>query len=69
MPEIRPFRNKIWTEEREGRSASSKEAEAQILGALKQVEARRTVEDVARKYCRMEVGAEEAKHLRERAGR
>jgi hypothetical protein len=77
-PEIRPHGNTIWT--KGGGMSRSKHTEAQIIAALKQVEAGRTADDVAReqgvskytiyawkaKYGGMEVSeAEEVKHLRE----
>jgi len=80
-PKIRPFRNTIWT--RWGMS-KSRHTEAQIIAALKQVEAGRTSEDVAReqgvskhtiyawkaKYGGMELSeAEEVKHLRDENAR
>ena len=83
-PEIRPFRNTIWTKEGEVGMSRSRHTEAQIIAALKQVEAGRTTEDVAReqgvskhtiyawkaRYGGMEVSeAEEVKHLRDENGR
>jgi putative transposase len=78
-PRIRPFWNTIWTKERGNTMSKSRHTEARIISALRQVEAGRTVEDVAReqgvgkhtiyaskaKYGRMEVSeAEEVKRLR-----
>jgi transposase-like protein len=47
-PRIRPFSNTIWTKERGRILSRSRHTEAQMIAALKQVEAGRTVEDVAR---------------------
>jgi putative transposase len=83
-PRIRPFWNTIWTKERGKAMSKSRHTEAQIIAALKQVEAGRTTEDVAReqgvskhtiyawkaKYGGMEVSeAEEVKHLRDENSR
>jgi putative transposase len=83
-PRIRPIWNTIWTKERGRTMSKSRHTEAQIITALKQVEAGRTAEDVAReqgvskhtiyawkaKYGGMDVSeAEEVKHLRDENGR
>ncbi len=83
-PQIRPFRNTIWTKEGGRTMSKSRHTEAQIITALKQVEAGRRAEDVAReqgvskhtiyawkaKYGGMDVSeAEEVKHLRDENAR
>ena len=83
-PRIGPIRNTIWTKERGTEMSRSRHTEAQIITALKQVEAGRTTGDVAReqgvskhtiyawkaKYGGMEVSeAEEVKHLRDENAR
>jgi putative transposase len=83
-PRIRPIWNTIWTKERRKAMNKSRHTEAQIITALKQVEAGRTAEDVAReqgvskhtiyawkaKYGGMEASeAEEVKHLRDENSR
>ena len=81
-PPIRPLGNTIWT--KGGGDEPEQATEAQIIAALKQVEAGRRAEDVAReqgvskhtiyawkaKYGGMEVSeAEEVKHLRDENAR
>jgi len=83
-PRIGPIRNTIWTKERGTEMSRSRHTEAQIITALKQVEAGRTTGDVAReqgvskhtiyawkaKYGGMEVSeAEEVKQLRDENAR
>jgi putative transposase len=83
-PRIRPIWNTIWTKEKGKAMSKSRHTEAQIIAALKQVEAGRTTEDVARergvskhtiyawkaKYGGMEASeAEEVKHPRDENSR
>jgi putative transposase len=83
-PGIRPLCNTIWTKERGRKMSKSRQTEAQMIAELKQVEAGRSTEDVAReqgvskhtiyawkaKYGGMEVSeAEEVKQLRDENAR